>query len=89
MHRGNTVRPLMFILATAYIIEALKTDRQIVRPTRGNHEIAVFIDYVKCHAPTRGAGEVITEVLGDAAGKIGLALNFRKCNIYFKTIDVA
>ena len=73
---------MIFILFTAYIIEAVAKDPEITRACRDKQEIAAFMDDYKTHASSKKAAECIKNTLVQTAGEIGLSFNIRKCGTY-------
>ena len=72
IYQGDTISPLMFMLLTAHIPEAVIKDPKITRACKGKQEIAVYMDDYKTHAPSSEAAERIKNTLEQAAGEVGL-----------------
>ena len=82
IYQGDTIRPLMFELATACILNTITSSEELMRPARGRQVAAAFMDDVKTHMPTKSTAELAKNIVKSSAREVGLSLNLQKCGIY-------
>ena len=67
VYQGDSMSPLLFILITACITHAIVNNAEIIKSSRGKHQIMAYMDDVKVHAPNKKSADQITKKLEETA----------------------